>query len=168
MDNIKIGKYIKTLRKNKNMTQKELADELCVSFQAVSKWEIGETLPDTSLLLKLCDILDTSVDKLLNGGAIVMNENKMIKVENIVEGFNSIENVKKCFGEHSTFYKGMVQGINNLMNIDFEEALEKYKEVLYTEVIIQYILNGYKVDLDEVRKYITKEHLINEITKRMK
>ena len=97
-----------------------------------------------------------------------MNENKMIKIENIVEGFNSIENVKKCFGEHSTFYKGMVQGINNLMNIDFEEALEKYKEVLYTEVIIQYILNGYKVDLDEVRKYITKEHLINEITKRMK
>ena len=68
MDNIKIGKYIKTLRKNKNMTQKELADELCVSFQAVSKWEIGETLSDTSLLLKLCDILDTSVDKLLNGG----------------------------------------------------------------------------------------------------
>ena len=168
MDNIKIGKYIKTLRKNKNMTQKELADELCVSFQAVSKWEIGETLPDTSLLLKLCDILDTSVDKLLNGGAIVMNENKMIKLENIIEGFNSIENVKKCFGEHSTFYKGMVQGINRLMNIDFEEALEKYKEVLYTEAIIQYILNGYKVDLDEVRKYISKEHLINEITKRMK
>ena len=168
MDNIKIGKYIKTLRKNKNMTQKELADELCVSFQAVSKWEIGETLPDTSLLLKLCDILDTSVDKLLNGGAIVMNDNKMIKLENIIEGFNSIENVKKCFGEHSTFYKGMVQGINSLMNIDFEEALEKYKEVLYTEAIIQYILNGYKVDLDEVRKYISKEHLINEITKRMK
>ena len=168
MDNIKIGKYIKTLRKNKNMTQKELADELCVSFQAVSKWEIGETLPDTSLLLKLCDTLDTSVDKLLNGGAIVMNENKMIKLENIIEGFNSIENVKKCFGEHSTFYKGMVQGINRLMNIDFEEALEKYKEVLYTEAIIQYILNGYKVDLDEVRKYISKEHLINEITKRMK
>ena len=168
MDNIKIGKYIKTLRKNKNMTQKELADELCVSFQAVSKWEIGETLPDTSLLLKLCDTLDTSVDKLLNGGAIVMNENKMIKLENIIEGFNSIENVKKCFGEHSTFYKGMVQGINSLMNIDFEEALEKYKEVLYTEAIIQYILNGYKVDLDEVRKYISKEHLINEITKRMK
>lgn len=168
MDNIKIGKYIKTLRKNKNMTQKELADKLCVSFQAVSKWEIGETLPDTSLLLKLCDTLDTSVDKLLNGGAIVMNENKMIKLENIIEGFNSIENVKKCFGEHSTFYKGMVQGINSLMNIDFEEALEKYKEVLYTEAIIQYILNGYKVDLDEVRKYISKEHLINEITKRMK
>ena len=62
----------------------------------------------------------------------------------------------------------MVQGINSLMNIDFEEALEKYKEVLYTEAIIQYILNGYKVDLDEVRKYISKEHLINEITKRMK
>ena len=168
MDNIKIGKYIKTLRKNKNMTQKELADELSVSFQAVSKWEIGETLPDTSLLLKLCDTLDTSVDKLLNGGAIVMNDNKMIKLENIIEGFNSIENVKKCFGEHSTFYKGMVQGINSLMNIDFEEALEKYKEVLYTEAIIQYILNGYKVDLDDVRKYISKEHLINEITKRMK
>ena len=142
MDNIKIGKYIKNLRKNKNMTQKELADELCVSFQAVSKWEIGETLPDTSLLLKLCDTLDTSVDKLLNGGNIVMNENKMIKVENIVEGFNSIENVKKCFGEHSTFYKGMINGISILMNFDFELALEKNKQALYTEVIIQYILNG--------------------------
>ena len=53
MDTLKIGHYIQQLRKSAGMTQKELAEKLSISFQAVSKWENGDALPDTGLLLDL-------------------------------------------------------------------------------------------------------------------
>ena len=55
MDTLKIGQYIQHLRKAAGMTQKELAEKLNISFQAVSKWENGDTLPDTGILLDLCE-----------------------------------------------------------------------------------------------------------------
>lgn len=161
MNNIEIGNYIKKLRKEKRYTQKQLAEKLNVSFQAVSKWETGETLPDTSLLLTLANELNTSVERLLNGGKIVMKENTLISVKNIVDGFKYLLKVKDCFGEKSTFWLGLVEGINKKMNMDLLDALENHKEVLYTEVILQYINNeNCKVDIDEVRKYIKKEKYV--------
>ena len=62
MNNIKIGTTIAMLRNNKKMTQAELGDRIGVSFQAVSKWERGETLPDVSTLPALADALDTTID----------------------------------------------------------------------------------------------------------
>lgn len=64
-----IGKKITDLRKLNNMTQMELADELGISFQAVSNWERGNTMPDISKLPELADIFHISVDELLNGKA---------------------------------------------------------------------------------------------------
>lgn len=161
MNNIEIGNYIKKLRKEKRYTQKQLAEKLNVSFQAVSKWETGETLPDTSLLLTLANELNTSVERLLNGGKIIMKENTIISVKNIVDGFKYLLKVKDCFGEKSTFWLGLVEGINKKMNMDLLDALENHKEVLYTEVILQYINNeNCKVDIDEVRKYIKKEKYV--------
>lgn len=161
MNNIEIGNYIKKLRKEKRYTQKQLAEKLNVSFQAVSKWETGETLPDTSLLLTLANELNTSVERLLNGGKIVMKENTLISVKNIVDGFKYLLKVKDCFGEKSTFWLGLVEGINKKMNMDLLDALQNHKEVLYTEVILQYINNeNCKVDIEEVRKYIKKEKYV--------
>ena len=163
-----IGLFIKKLRKEKGLTQTGLAEKLNISFQAVSKWENGETLPDTAILLDLCNELDTSVDTLLNGGVVINKNRKLIKVENIVNGFNHLASLKDCFGENSTFYKGIIKGISTEMNFNFEEALSVNPQVLYTEVVIQYILNGYVVDIDEARMWINNEKYINEIKKRMK
>lgn len=161
MNNIEIGNYIKKLRKENGYTQKQLAEKLNVSFQAVSKWETGETLPDTSLLLTLANELNTSVERLLNGGKIIMKENTLISVKNIVDGFKYLLKVKDCFGEKSTFWLGLVEGINKKMNMDLLDALQNHKEVLYTEVILQYINNeNCKVDIEEVRKYIKKEKYV--------
>lgn len=77
MDTLKIGRYIRHLRKAAGMTQKELAEKLHISFQAVSKWENGDTLPDTGILLDLCDILNTTADKLLNGGSLAAVERRL-------------------------------------------------------------------------------------------
>lgn len=162
-----VGKYIKKLRKEKGLTQNQLAEKLNITFQSVSKWETGETLPDTSILLDLCNELDITVDTLLNAGVIINKKRKMIKVESIVEGFNHLYAVKECFGEDSDFYKGIVEGISMKMNFDFEDALKNYPEVLYTEVVIGYILNGYTIDIEEAKNWIINEKYINEIKKRL-
>lgn len=66
----KIGKYIATLRKKKQMTQKDLAEKLNVTDKAVSKWENGRCMPDVSLFKPLCTILNITVSDLLNGEKI--------------------------------------------------------------------------------------------------
>ena len=67
MDQEKIGKFILQLRKEKEMTQKELAEKLEVTDRAVSKWENGRGMPDVSLMKPLCDILGITVSELLSG-----------------------------------------------------------------------------------------------------
>ena len=158
----KIGKYIKHLRKTKGLTQKELSDKLMISFQTISKWENGDSLPDTSLLLDLANALETNVDLLLNGGIVMRANRKFMSVEDVILGFESIENVKKYFGEKSTFYTGMIEGINSKMNIDIEEYLanKESKEVMITEVLIQHILNGGTIDIIQVEKNISNPKMI--------
>ena len=77
MDQIKIGKFIAECRKQKQLTQLQLADKLGITDKAISKWERGIAMPDTSIMLELCDILCISVNELLNG--------EMINMENINE-----------------------------------------------------------------------------------
>jgi transcriptional regulator with XRE-family HTH domain len=165
MDNLKIGNYIQNLRKAQKLTQKELADKLNISFQAVSKWETGESLPDTGILLDLCEILNTSVDKLLNGGAIVARDRRMMRVANVVEGFEHLEAVGKCFGENCTFFTGMIEGINTKMNIDILEYLcdPNTRRFMYVEVIIQWILDGKTVDLDEVEDLFHDQRMVDMV-----
>lgn len=67
MDQSKIGKFISECRKNKNLTQNQLAERLNITDRAVSKWETGRSLPDSSLMIELCKILDITVNELLNG-----------------------------------------------------------------------------------------------------
>ncbi len=70
MDQIKIGNFISFLRKEQNLTQRELAERLGVTDRAVSKWENGRGLPDLSLLVPLCEALGISVNELLCGERI--------------------------------------------------------------------------------------------------
>ena len=67
MDQIKIGKFIAEQRKSKNLTQSQLAEKLFITDKAVSKWERGKAMPDSSIMLKLCEILEISVNDLLSG-----------------------------------------------------------------------------------------------------
>ena len=76
MDQIKIGKFISEMRKEQNLTQRQLADSLSISDKTVSKWDRGKGLPEVSLMMPLCDILGISVNELLNGEKIVMENNE--------------------------------------------------------------------------------------------
>lgn len=83
MDQLKIGKFIAECRKQKQLTQLQLADKLGITDKAISKWERGIAMPDTSIMLELCDILCISVNELLNGERINM-ENSNEKNEQLL------------------------------------------------------------------------------------
>ena len=67
MDQQKIGEFLKTLRKDKNLTQEELADKMNVSRRTVSRWETGSNLPDLSILVELADLYDVDMREIFNG-----------------------------------------------------------------------------------------------------
>lgn len=77
MDQIKIGRFIAEKRRAANLTQMQLAEKLNITDRAVSKWETGKSLPDSSIMLELCDILGITVNDLLSGEVVTMdNYNK--------------------------------------------------------------------------------------------
>ena len=77
MDQVKIGKFIAGCRKQNNLTQMQLAEKLGITDRAVSKWERGKSLPDAAIMLDLCALLNITVNDLLSGEVISMdNQNK--------------------------------------------------------------------------------------------
>ena len=67
MDQIKIGAFIKELRKEKRLTQEQLAEKLNVSGRTVSRWETGTNMPDISLLTELAEFFDVSIPEIIDG-----------------------------------------------------------------------------------------------------
>ncbi len=85
MDQIKIGKFIAEQRKLARLTQMQLAERLGITDRAISKWETGKSLPDSSIMLELCAILGISVNDLLSGEVVTMeNYNKELE-KNLLE-----------------------------------------------------------------------------------
>ena len=74
MDLEKIGKFIAERRKAKALTQLELAERIHVTDRAVSKWECGRSMPDSSIMLELCEVLEISVNELLTGEVLEMKD----------------------------------------------------------------------------------------------
>ena len=112
VNSYEIGRYLQTLRKAQGRTQKELADQLGVSFQAVSKWEKGDSFPDVALLLPLANELQTTTDKILSGGLLVRPVGKRIRMDTIVEGLNALKHLRDYFGAKSVLYRGAMEGIS--------------------------------------------------------
>lgn len=83
MDQVKIGKFISHTRKDKDLTQAALAEKLGITDRAVSKWERGKGLPDASIMLDLCEILGITVNELLCGERLNM-DNKNEKNEQLL------------------------------------------------------------------------------------
>ena len=74
MDQVKIGKFISECRKKNNLTQMQLAEKLNITDRAISKWETGSAMPDSGIMLDLCNELKITVNELLSGEMIDMKE----------------------------------------------------------------------------------------------
>ena len=95
MNQIKIGKFIAQRRKNAGLTQIQLAEKLGITDRAVSKWENGKAMPDSSIMLELCDLLKITVNDLLSGEVVTMeNYNKELE-NNLIEMIKQKEQADK-------------------------------------------------------------------------
>lgn len=95
MNQEKIGKFIAKCRKDKNLTQGELADKLNISNKAISKWETRRGMPDASIMLELCAYLGITVNELLSGEKLEEGEYKEKANENIINIAKESEKNKK-------------------------------------------------------------------------
>jgi len=95
MDQIKIGKFIAECRKTAGLTQMQLAERLGITDRAVSKWETGKAMPDSSIMLELCGILGISVNELLNGEKIIMENNDKKNEQLLLEMARELERKNK-------------------------------------------------------------------------
>lgn len=94
----KMGSFISQLRKEKGMTQKELAEKLFISAKAVSKWETGISTPDVGLLMPLADILGVTVTELL--------QSEKLPQEKVIDKYNADEIVAKAIRISNSETKG--------------------------------------------------------------
>ena len=95
MNQVKIGKFIAECRKNQKLTQMQLAERLGITDRAVSKWERGMAMPDSSIMLELCDILCISVNELLSGEKINMENNEQKNEQLLLEMAKELEKKNK-------------------------------------------------------------------------
>ena len=95
MNQIKIGEFISSQRRKNNLTQAALAEKLGITDRAVSKWERGKGLPDASLMLDLCEILGITVNELLNGEKISMENNNQKNEELMLAMAKELEQKNK-------------------------------------------------------------------------
>lgn len=94
MDQVKIGHFIAQCRKEKNLTQAQLAEQLNLTDRAVSKWETGKGLPDASVMPELCGLLGISINELFSGEQIYTNDYKRKAEENLLRIKREAERAK--------------------------------------------------------------------------
>lgn len=159
MDIKSVGSQISILRKQKGLTQNELGERLGISFQAVSKWERGETLPDTAILLDLAEVLETTVDYILTGGCKVLSYKGKISVAQMADGINSLKHMGDLLGKDNILYRYAIDGINAKMNTNIEDAFidDRVFECFVAEAIIQNLIAGQYIDLTDVKNSFKHE-----------
>ncbi len=160
MDIQKVGRQIAALRKAKGITQSELGERIGVSFQAVSKWERGETLPDTAILPDLARILETTVDGILIGGEKANEYKGKFSVSDMKQGLVGIKNAGEYLGTENIIYRAAIEGINTRLNTDIESAFtdDYVFEAFLAEAIIQNLITGLYVDISDVKNNFKYDH----------
>ena len=163
MNTSKIAEQISDLRKNKGLTQSELGERVGVLFQAVSKWERGETLPDITVLPDLAKVLETSIDNILLGGDRQVEYKGKISVSDMKDGLISLKKMGEKLGRENIIYRAAVEGINEKLNTDIEQAsLDDYVfEAFLSEAIIQNLMQGMYIDVSEIKNNFKHKHFKN-------
>lgn len=139
MDQIKIGAFLKTLRKEKKLTQEQLADKLNVSNRSISRWETGNTLPDISILIELSEFYEVDIKEIIDGErkSEDMNE-ETTELMNTVVDYTSRD--KEIILEKTQKYSGLA-GVSLLAGIllavfDFSNKFYQITEVLFGVALI--------------------------------
>ena len=126
MDQKRIGSFLKELRKEKNITQEQLAEQLNVSGRTVSRWETGNNMPDISLLVEISELYEVSIPEIINGERKSENMNK-----------EEVKEVAKSMSDYALAEKeGIIKEIRNLSLVGL------------LALIVYYIIDISKIGLD--------------------
>ena len=161
MDQVKIGRFIADRRKKASLTQMQLAEKLNITDRAISKWENGKSLPDSSIMLELCDVLGISVNDLLSGEVVTMeNYNKEIE-KNLLDMIKQKEQADKRLAAAEVFI-GITATIV-LLALVFVAAFVQMETWLKIALIVSgfiLFLAGcfYALRLEQVAGYYMCEH----------
>ena len=161
MDQVKIGRFIADRRKRASLTQMQLAEKLNITDRAISKWENGKSLPDSSIMLELCDVLGISVNDLLSGEVVTMeNYNKEIE-KNLLDMIKQKEQADKRLAAAEVFI-GITATIV-LLALVFVAAFVQMETWLKIALIVSgfiLFLAGcfYALRLEQVAGYYMCEH----------
>ncbi len=163
MNTSKIAEQIALLRKSKGLTQNELGERIGVTFQAVSKWERGETLPDITVLPDLANVLETSIDNILLGGEKQVEYKGKITASDMKTGIECIKKMGEYLGKDNIIYRSAVNGINDKLNADIEEAFfnDYVFDAFLAEAVIQNLMQGMYVDVSDIKNNFKYDHFKN-------
>ena len=171
MDQIKIGRFIAACRKSIGLTQAQLAEKLNITDRAVSKWETGKALPDSSIMLSLCAILGITVNDLLSGEKVTMEnynrelENKLIEmVKGKEEADRRLLRLEVVIGVFSVLIL-LVAAV-----ISAYAPLEEWKRVLIVlaGLVVCVIGIGFAIKIEQVAGYYACKHCGHKYVPEMK
>lgn len=135
MDQVKIGKFIKTLRREKNMTQEQFAEEMNVSRRTVSRWENGNNMPDLDVLIDMADFFDVDLRELINGEKEGKKMDKEVKETlEIAADYADAEKKRKLKKITMIFITGYIC-------LAFVNLIERYAQASFAEPKIIEILD---------------------------
>ena len=135
MDQVKIGNFLKELRKEKDITQEQLAEALNVSGRTVSRWETGRNMPDISILVDIADYYDISIPEIISGErkSEIMNEEER-KIAETMSGYATTEKEK-------IFKEMKIQSIMGVCALVLYWILHETGAYMYNDVLGK--LTGY-------------------------
>ena len=144
MNQEKIGKFIAKVRKEKSMTQQELAKKLNITDRAISHWENGRSMPDAGIMLELCKLLDINVNELLSAKKIIKESYNEQAEENFLELRREIESQNKkilTLNRIITFL-GVVIYVLIVLAIIFIEIPMVIRNIIIAFAIVMLLLFG--------------------------
>ena len=152
-----IGKFIAECRKEKQLTQIQLADKLGITNRAVSKWETGKSIPDVSIMLELCDELEISVNELLCGKHLDIEEEKNENANNILK----VPLVKKKIQNLQIASEVLIfAGI--IISITFTSILaDSDIEKIFTLIAGAFVWGVWYLDANQIEKNFKRNRIIN-------
>lgn len=155
-----IGAHIALLRRNRGLTQKELAARLGVSTQAVSKWENAENLPDAGILLPLAETLHTTADALLSAGTYRLRQ--PIDLGLLHAGIAGLSSAMAAFGADSAIGRGITGALDGL-HVALDSSAGR--EQLLAEAILHQLMEGATLDDAALEAAVHDESLRQRIRK---
>lgn len=157
MDQMKIGNFLKELRKEKGITQAQLAETLNVSARTVSRWETGSNMPDISILVDIADYYDISIPEIINGErkSEIMNEEER-KIAKTMSDYATTEKEK-------IFKEMKIQSIMGVCALVLYWILHETDAYIYSDALEK--LTGYCETLVSVSVIMMAAYTIGSLSK---